>query len=253
MESEGWYTTVELMRAAQAGDFDILLHAVSRSKRVSASLTDKDGVSLLHYAAQENRNAVGSLLIKTGASLDLEDGLRGETPLHWAVRRRHYRFMEMVITRGADVNAKSRHEGWTPLHIACQMGDLRLMLFLLFYDADPNQQDHHGNTPLLWLVKASARLQYQQDSGIIMESVDKSFQLIHQMIDLLLYAGTDTALPDSVYNNTALHIISWQASFDSILAFKIYLSGKQSVKMMNTDGRTPRQICIDTKNNKMKV
>lgn len=254
MEDEGWYTTSELMQAAQLGNYDILLHAVSMSKRVSPSLTDKDGVSLLHYAAAENRNAVGSMLIKTGADMDLQDGIKGETPLHWAVRNKHFRFLEMMITRGADINAKSLHDGFTALHIACSMGDLRLIIFLLFYDADPNIQDRKGNTPLLWLVKYYARLQYLQENGTIsIDNYENTYQLIHQIIDLLLYAGADASIPDSLHTNTALHIIAWQSSFNSILTFKIYLSGKQSVKTMNIAGKTPLQVCMEMKHIRMKV
>ena len=52
---------------------------------------DKDNITLLHWAAINNRHDVVDFYMSKGAIVDAIGGDLNATPLHWAVRQGHQR------------------------------------------------------------------------------------------------------------------------------------------------------------------
>lgn len=77
-----------IIRAVQYGDFAFVKESIENCKEL-VHVNDKDGCSLLHWAAINNRTSIASYLIKYGANVNIQGGDLQETPLHWAVRDDH--------------------------------------------------------------------------------------------------------------------------------------------------------------------
>lgn len=118
-------------------------------------LSDKNGKTLLHYAASKDRE--GSLIsfLCTGypTLLNRLDN-DGHTPLHYAAFHGNYKGVECLLAAGCNPNA-ANHCGKTALHKAVQLGDtpthylqhIKVILNLLIgAQANANQQDYAGNT-----------------------------------------------------------------------------------------------------------
>jgi ankyrin repeat protein len=63
--------------------------------------TSEDGVTLLHWAAYNNRIAIARLLIESGADVNIKGGTLEETPLMWAMRRKFYAMGALLVESGA--------------------------------------------------------------------------------------------------------------------------------------------------------
>lgn len=89
-----------------------------------------DGYGALHIAAEKGLTRIVRLLLDSGASPDLPDGIRSNCALHLAAREGHRRTCTMLARWGA--SQKSTNDIWyTPLHLAAKEGDLEIVEALL--------------------------------------------------------------------------------------------------------------------------
>jgi ankyrin repeat protein len=118
--------TTPLMRAARAGDADVM--RLLLAKGADINLTTKDGNTALMFAAgvgYRDKNTRGSesdaleaLKISLEAGMDLrQSNNRGETALHGAASRGADTIVQFLVDHGADLNAKTK-QGHTSLDIA---------------------------------------------------------------------------------------------------------------------------------------
>lgn len=73
----------------------------------------KDGKTLLHYAANRGHLDVAALLLQKGAHIDSQDN-DGKTPLHEAMAYSRFPVARLLLEKGANVNLKD-NDGDTPL------------------------------------------------------------------------------------------------------------------------------------------
>lgn len=94
---------------------------------LTSDLTDRDGCSLLQWAAINNRRHIASYLLSranTNGNLLLVNysgGVLQETSLQWALRKKFYAMMDLLYQHGANLGHKSA-QGTDALHIACRSG-----------------------------------------------------------------------------------------------------------------------------------
>lgn len=74
---------------------------------------NKNGSSLLHYAAAEGYMDMVDFLIRSGIDVNVTNNDR-ETPLFFAARHGQLEVLQYLLHYGANVDAKSK-DGWTPL------------------------------------------------------------------------------------------------------------------------------------------
>jgi ankyrin repeat protein len=79
---------------------------------VSANTTGQLGETALHTCARAGKTAAAKILIANGATIDVVESWRGQTPLMWAAAEGHPETMRMLIEAGADVNARSALQNW---------------------------------------------------------------------------------------------------------------------------------------------
>ncbi len=121
-------------------------------KGEDANTKDKDGLSLLNYAAYYGNMDVVTLLLDAGAEVNYQDPW-GMSSLHASLKEGHNEVSRLLINRGADVNAKTTagtYPGFAPLHVAAYFGktDLDTIRLLLEKGADVTVKNAAGKTPL---------------------------------------------------------------------------------------------------------
>ena len=82
----------------------------------SAGVSDNNGATVLHHAAEHSRGEIVELLIAHGASVAVRDE-SGRTPLHYAADAHNEEAVRVLLAHGADVNASTKG-GDTPLSLA---------------------------------------------------------------------------------------------------------------------------------------
>jgi ankyrin repeat protein len=115
--------------------------------KADTSLTDDNGASAMHYAAQAEIADPIDLLLAAGAlsSPDAE----GRHPFHWAVMSGTMPVVSAFLAHKVDVNVADDVTGRTALHYALpaalgEGGNLELVTYLLQCGADANISDSEG-------------------------------------------------------------------------------------------------------------
>lgn len=107
---------------------------------------DRDGRTLLMFAALNERKSVAAYLIERGADVNAADNI-GFTPLHFAVQDHSDSVLELLLASGANVNAQDSF-GNIPLMKANMQTPLSVFEILLKHGADPMQKNNYGIAPL---------------------------------------------------------------------------------------------------------
>ncbi len=108
-------------------------------------MSEKAGMTDLHWAAWEGRTKDIEKLISRGAEVNCKD-INGNTPLHFAASSSK-EVVALLIAKGAEVNARENDQS-TPLHNAAGMGRAEIVKLLLAAGADINARNKKGWTPL---------------------------------------------------------------------------------------------------------
>lgn len=176
----------EIVEAVQYGHLQTFLDYINSHRSTSLPVIDKEGCSLVHWAAVNNRISYIHLLLDKGANINYSGGILNENPLQWAVRNPlHGNLVLDLIKRGADMNHLS-NIGMDALQIACRCGNTNIAYLLLIHNANVDTPDQYGDTALHWLLK----------------NPDVENQL--DLVRLLLRFGADLSKEDSQGNNAML-------------------------------------------------
>lgn len=100
--------------AVQYGFYDRLVELTDADPSVPVT-TDSEGITLLHWAALNNRLEVAKYLISKGAEVDAVGGVLQSTPLHWAIREGKVDMVVLLISYNAQISIVD-HEGTLMLH-----------------------------------------------------------------------------------------------------------------------------------------
>ncbi|XP_055034514.2 nuclear factor NF-kappa-B p105 subunit [Misgurnus anguillicaudatus] len=118
---------------------------------VDVTLTDRNGNTALHLAAQHKEGNVLRLLLKhnSAARLTGVPNTAGLCPLHLAVRANSLGCMRALLEAGVDVEVQELTCGRTALHLATEMDNLSLAgCLLLEGNANVDSVTYNGSTPL---------------------------------------------------------------------------------------------------------
>jgi ankyrin repeat protein len=157
-----------LMLAAGQGNSGAVNTLVSHGARVDAS-EPVLGETALIWAAKENHPDAIEVLVRGGANLEAQAGLKdgrvvpgdaragsgsdidstshGSTALTYAIRSRAAAAARKLITLGANPNVAGPN-GTTPLQLAIISEQFDIADLLLVKGADPNKADQFGVTPI---------------------------------------------------------------------------------------------------------
>lgn len=106
-------------------------------------------MTLLHWAAINNRIEIVKYLLSKGADVNAIGGDLKSTPLHWATRQGHLKMVVLLIQHKADPTILDG-EGCNCLHLAAQFGFTSIVAYLLAKGIEINTPDANGMTALMW-------------------------------------------------------------------------------------------------------
>jgi ankyrin repeat protein len=108
-----------------------------------------DGMTALHWAAQNGDAALTQMLLSAGANIRATTRLGGITALHMASQAGHGQVVAALIAAGANINAPTS-TGATPLMLAARSGDRDTVAKLVETGADVNAKEKEfGQTALM--------------------------------------------------------------------------------------------------------
>lgn len=109
----------DIVRAVQYGAIDRVKELFDEGFDVNQP--DEDTITLLHWAAINNRTNIVRYLLQQKANVDSRGGDLCSTPLHWASRQGHLSSVVLLMNAGADPRIKDA-EGCSCIHLASQFG-----------------------------------------------------------------------------------------------------------------------------------
>lgn len=144
-----------LIEAVRTGDVATVATLIERGADVNAA--DGDGMTALHWAAEEGNDVAARVLLEAGASPASLTRIGGYAPLHVAARRGHADVVRELLDAGADPNATTTTSGVTPLHLAAAaLGGHESVELLLRHGADPDAiEASAGQTSLIFAAAAN--------------------------------------------------------------------------------------------------
>ncbi|XP_054468147.1 putative palmitoyltransferase ZDHHC13 [Anoplopoma fimbria] len=175
---------------------------------------DKENVSLLHWAAINNRAELVKYYISKGSIVDQLGGDLTSTPLHWAIRQGHLPMVIQLMRYGADP-AVADGEGYRALHLAILFQHMAIAAYLMAKGQEVDGPDCNGQTPLM--------LAAQKIIG-------------PEPTNFLIKNNASVSAVDKVNRNTPLHCAVLAGNVD---AAHILLEAGASVDAENINGHTP--------------
>ncbi|NWU89312.1 IKBE inhibitor, partial [Upupa epops] len=98
-------------------------------------LQNWQGLACLHISTLKGNIPMMSLLLESGANIDVQEGTSGKTPLHLAVECHNRKAVQFLLHSGAYVDAQM-YNGCTPLHLAVGRKDIAIAAILSHSGAD---------------------------------------------------------------------------------------------------------------------
>ncbi|KAI8440659.1 hypothetical protein MSG28_001864, partial [Choristoneura fumiferana] len=215
------YSGFDIVKATQYGAFDRVRELVEAGWDVNQP--DHETVTLLHWAAINNRREICAYLLARGAAVDAVGGELRATPLHWAARQGHLEAAVLLVRAGADL-ARRDAEGCAALHLAAQFGHTAVCAYLVAAGGAgaADAGDAGGMTPLMWAAWRVA-------------GVDPA--------RLLLSLGADPRPADAAHGNTALHWAILARNSTAVSTLVLYAPFKIQILDLVTPKATRRWTC----------
>ncbi|XP_063044978.1 putative palmitoyltransferase ZDHHC13 [Engraulis encrasicolus] len=207
-DSSSW----DIVKATQFGILDRCKELIEAGYDVTQP--DKENVTLLHWAAINNRLELVKYFISKGSAIDQLGGDLNSTPLHWAIRQGHLAMVIQLMRYGADPNLADG-EGYRGLHLAVLFQHMPIAAYLMAKGQEVDLMDQNGQTSLM--------LAAQKIIG-------------PEPTNFLIKCNASVNAVDKVKRNSPLHCAVLAGNVDSV---HILLEAGASVDMENGDGDTP--------------
>mgnify|MGYP001822586245 FL=1 len=142
--------------AAMEDDIGRLTQLLQQGEDVNAA--QGDGMTAIHWAAENSNAAVADLLIVAGANPNTITRMGGYTALHLASRQGSAEVVNILLAGGSDVMAETTTGAVTPLHFAALSGDVEVLNRLVEAGARVNARETVWNQTPLMFAAANNRL-----------------------------------------------------------------------------------------------
>ncbi|XP_053924529.1 palmitoyltransferase ZDHHC13 [Cuculus canorus] len=217
-------STCDIVKATQYGFIERCKELVEAGYDVRQP--DKENVTLLHWAAINNRQELVNYYISKGAVVDQLGGDLNSTPLHWAIRQGHLPMVMLLLKCGADPSLIDG-EGYSSLHLAVVFQRLPIVGYLISKGQNIDTTDLNGQTPLMLAAQKA---------------------LGSEPTKFLLKFNPSLNAVDNVQKNTALH---WAIASGNTIAVDLLLEAGASLDIKNAKGEAPLDLAYQSLNRLM--
>ncbi|CAF4681566.1 unnamed protein product, partial [Rotaria sp. Silwood2] len=143
--------TTDLVSAVQYGYYDRVVQLIEPEPNLVITPVNGD-ITLLHWAAINNRIKIAKYLLDKHAQIDAFGGELNSTPLHWAIRDGKLPMVIFLLSHNAQASLFDG-EGFSSIHLASMFGHTDIVAYLIAKGQDIDLLDKHGMTPLMHAVK----------------------------------------------------------------------------------------------------
>jgi len=176
--------------AAMRGDKDAVRSLIKAGVDVNGA--QGDGMSALHWAAEQGHAELAGVLIYAGANIAAVTRIGQYTPLHLAGKSGSTPVIEVLLKAGADVTARSTNSGVTPLHMAASSGSAVAINALIDAKAEVDALESvAGQTPLIF---AAGLNRVDAIAALLARGADAS--ITTKVIDIPKFNALDRAAAD---------------------------------------------------------
>lgn len=210
-DSNSW----DIIKATQFGALDRCKELIEAGYDVRQP--DKENVTLLHWAAINNRLELVKYYMSKGAVVDQLGGDLNSTPLHWAIRQGHLQMVIHLLRYGADPSIADG-EGYRALHLAILFQHMAIAAYLMAKGQEVDTPDSNGQTPLMLAAQK------------IIGPEPTHFLVRHE---------ASVSAVDLSSRNTPLHCAVLAGNVD---AAHVLLEAGASVDAQNAEGHTPLDL-----------
>ncbi|UJR21184.1 hypothetical protein I4U23_024282 [Adineta vaga] len=177
--------TADLVTAVQYGYYDRVTELINADPQL-ASTPVQDNITLLHWAAINNRIEIAQYLLNKGAKIDASGGALNSTPLHWAVRDGKLDMILFLLSNGAQPELMDG-EGFACIHLASIFGHSAIVAYLIAKGQNIDLLDKAGMTPLMHAAhKAKGRdptqLLIRLGASINYQNSDNKYTALHYAV-----------------------------------------------------------------------
>lgn len=153
-----------------SSSFDLIVQ-ILLDANANPDIRDGQGMTALMYAVQINNVNLAWLLIKSGASIELENFAR-QRAIHIATKEGSYECLAMLLDQGA-LPYPQDADGNTPMHYAAAFDDIGMIDLLMRYEGKFNIADNNGLTAIDQAVLngAAGTLNFLTHKGEITDTV----------------------------------------------------------------------------------
>uniref|UniRef100_A0A8I5NPX7 Palmitoyltransferase n=1 Tax=Papio anubis TaxID=9555 RepID=A0A8I5NPX7_PAPAN len=211
----------DIVKATQYGIFERCKELVEAGYDVRQP--DKENVSLLHWAAINNRLDLVKFYISKGAVVDQLGGDLNSTPLHWAIRQGHLPMVILLLQHGADPTLIDG-EGFSSIHLAVLFQHMPIIAYLISKGQSVNMTAVNGQTPLML---SAYKVIGPEPTGFLLK-FNPSLNVV-----------------DKIHQNTPLH---WAVAAGNVTAVDKLLEAGSSLDIQNVKGETPLDMALQNKN-----
>ncbi|XP_033751574.1 palmitoyltransferase ZDHHC17-like [Pecten maximus] len=206
------FRNYDIVRATQYGVIERVQELIEGGFDVNEN--DRENVSLLHWAAINNRTEIVKYFVRKGAVVDKFGGDLNSTPLHWATRQGHLKMVVQLMSLGADPTLRDG-EGCSCIHLAAQFGHTAIVAYLIAKGNDVDMVDQHGMTALMY---ASYRI------------------FAYDPVRMLLTFGASLDKTDKIQGNSPLHFACQSAN---TVVIKTLINAGANLDALNAKRQTP--------------
>ncbi|KAJ4195585.1 hypothetical protein NW755_001746 [Fusarium falciforme] len=133
------------------GSQPALPYEISEAMGARLECRDRNGLTVLSWAAKNGHEVTFERLIEKGADFESKDRY-SHTILHWATMGGNEAIVRMLLELGANVNSRS-DDGESPLHCAARGGNKAIVRMLLELGADFESKTEDGESPLHYAAR----------------------------------------------------------------------------------------------------
>ncbi|RWS29021.1 zinc finger protein-like protein [Leptotrombidium deliense] len=231
------FSTFDIVKATQYGALTRVQELIDAGYDVNQR--DSENVTLLHWAAINNRREIVKYFMSKEADINAIGGDLKSTPLHWATRQGHLQMVVILMQHGADPSIFDG-EGCTCLHLAAQFGHTSIVAYFLAKGQDVDIPDANGMTPLMWASFRITTFPVPRKFPCIADENPVVFYLYrNDPTRLLITLGASLNLTDNKHGNTALH---WAVYSRNNNAVSLLLNAGANAFICNRQGDTPTEM-----------